>query len=183
MCEDMISDTVASGQSLKCATLRYFNPIGAHPTGLIGELPIGPPQTLVPYVTQVAAGFRDELVVFGGDYPTRDGTCIRDYIHVVDLARAHVNALNWLGKQQNSGNEFFNLGTGRGVSVLEAINAFSKANGIDIKHDIGPRRAGDTIEVYADPRKANTVLGWTSQLDIVDAMRDAWKWQCDLGNK
>jgi UDP-glucose 4-epimerase len=181
VCEDMITDAVASGQELRCTTLRYFNPIGAHPSGLIGELPIGTPQTLVPYITQVAAGLRKELTVFGDDYPTRDGTCIRDYIHVVDLARAHVQAMSWLTQLVGSFNDVFNLGTGRGVSVLEAIKAFAQATGISINYTVGPRRPGDAVEVYADPGRASVNLGWASELGMVDAMRDAWLWQQGLG--
>lgn len=183
VCEAILDDVVASGGPLAGVTLRYFNPVGAHPSGLIGELPLGKPETLVPYITQTAAGLRDELTVFGGDYPTRDGTCVRDYLHIVDLAAAHVAALEWLD-QRSAGpfNAIFNLGTGTGVSVLEAIGAFESASGVPLRYRIGPRRAGDAVEVYANADKAQRELGWRAKLGILEAMRDAWRWQQNLAN-
>jgi UDP-glucose 4-epimerase len=181
MCERIIGDVVQSGAPLQCVTLRYFNPIGAHPTGLIGELPRGAPETLVPYITQTALGLREELVVFGDQYPTRDGTCVRDYLHILDLAAAHVAALDWLGQRETrSGNEVFNLGTGRGVSVLEAIAAFEEASGERLEYRIGPRRPGDAAQVYANADKARRELGWQAQRSLVDAMRDAYRWEKNL---
>jgi len=180
MCEAILDDAVAAAP-LQVVTLRYFNPVGAHPSGLIGELPLGKPETLVPYITQTAAGLRTELTVFGSDYPTRDGTCVRDYLHIVDLAAAHVAALGWLERRgPGSFNEVFNLGTGAGVSVLEAIAAFEQASGTKLRYRLGPRRAGDAIEVYADASKARRELGWQARLGILDAMRDAWRWQQNI---
>lgn len=181
MCEALLNDVVASGAPLASVTLRYFNPVGAHPSGLIGELPIGKPETLVPYITQTAVGLRDELTVFGSDYPTRDGTCVRDYLHIVDLTVAHVAALTWLeGRPAGRCNEVFNLGTGAGVSVLEAIRAFEQASGVALRYRLGARRPGDTAEVYANAVKAERELGWKARLGVVDAMRDAWRWQLTL---
>lgn len=183
VCEALLNDVVASGAPLAGVTLRYFNPVGAHPSGLIGELPLGKPETLVPYITQTAAGLREELTVFGSDYPTRDGTCVRDYLHIVDLAAAHVAALHWLERRGTSPgpfNEIFNLGTGAGVSVLEAIAAFEQASGLALRYRLGARRPGDAVEVYADARKAERDLGWTARLGVLDAMRDAWRWQMNL---
>jgi UDP-glucose 4-epimerase len=183
MCEAILNDVAASGAPLRGVTLRYFNPVGAHPSGRIGELPIGKPETLVPYITQTAAGLRDELTVFGSDYPTRDGTCVRDYLHIVDLAAAHVAALSWLERQAaGSFNQVFNLGTGTGVSVLEAIRAFEAASGRSLRYRLGPRRPGDAVEVYANADKARRELGWSPQLGILDAMRDAWRWQQNIQN-
>ncbi len=183
MCEDIIDDLVTSGAPLRAVTLRYFNPVGAHPSGLIGELPLGSPENLVPYITQAAAGLREKLTVFGDDYPTGDGTCVRDYIHVVDLAKAHVASLEWIGRERRSGyNEVFNVGTGKGTSVLEAIQAFEAAAGRTLNYVIGPRRPGDVIETYADVAKAESTLGWRAKLSITDAMRDAWRWQVGLEN-
>jgi UDP-glucose 4-epimerase len=183
MCEAILNDVAASGAPLRGVTLRYFNPVGAHPSGRIGELPIGKPETLVPYITQTAAGLRDELTVFGSDYPTRDGTCVRDYLHIVDLAAAHVAALSWLERQPaGSFNQVFNLGTGTGVSVLEAIRAFEAASGTNLRYRLGPRRPGDAVEVYANADKARRELGWSPQLGILDAMRDAWRWQQNIQN-
>lgn len=183
VCEAILDDVVASGGPLSGVTLRYFNPVGAHPSGLIGELPLGKPETLAPYITQTAAGLRDELTVFGGDYPTRDGTCVRDYLHIVDLAAAHVLALDWLARQPAGPfNAVFNLGTGTGVSVLEAITAFEAVSGVQLRYRIGPRRAGDAVEVYANADKAHRELGWRAQLGIREAMRDAWRWQQNLGS-
>ena len=181
LCELIITDTAASKTPLSAVTLRYFNPVGAHPSGRIGELPIGTPANLVPFITQTAIGLRNELTVFGGDYDTPDGTCMRDYIHVVDLAKAHVSALNWLGRQSRQGfNEVFNVGTGKATSVLEAINAFESASGTKLRYRVGPRRNGDVVNSYANVDKAGAELGWRSELTISDAMRDAWRWQVAL---
>ncbi|MBQ0738315.1 GDP-mannose 4,6-dehydratase, partial [Aquimarina celericrescens] len=164
--------------SFKAIALRYFNPIGAHPTAEIGELPIGTPQNLIPYITQTAAGIRAELSVFGDDHPTEDGTCIRDYIHVMDLAEAHVVALQRLIKNNNKKNyEVFNLGTGKGNSVLEVVNTFEEVSGKKLPHKIVARREGDVIAAYADTTKANSDLGWTARFNLEDALASAWKWQ------
>lgn len=177
--EEIILDYVASGAPIKSIILRYFNPIGAHPSGCIGELPLGVPQNLVPYLTQAAAGIRKELTVFGNDYNTPDGSCIRDYIDVVDLAKAHVIAMErMLNGKDHDAVEIFNLGTGRGLSVLELINAFEEATGVKVPHKIGERRAGDIEKIWAKPDKANNVLGWKAQADIKDTMKNAWQWQC-----
>jgi len=169
---------VSQGSALRAVTLRYFNPVGAHPSARIGELPLGKPETLAPYITQTAAGLRDELVVFGNDYPTPDGTCVRDYLHVCDLALAHVAALEWMERRPaGSFHEVFNVGTGQGVSVLEAIRAFEAVSGVPLRYRFGPRRPGDAVTVYASVDKIERELGWRAQLGIVDAMRDAWNWQ------
>lgn len=179
--EEIITDYIASGAPIKSIILRYFNPIGAHPSAKIGELPVGVPQNLVPYLTQAAAGIRKELTVFGDDYNTPDGSCIRDYIDVVDLAKAHVTAMKrMLDGQDTDAIEIFNLGTGRGLSVLELINAFEKSTGVKVPHHIGPRREGDIEKIWAAPAKANEVLGWTAEVPIEDTMRNAWAWQCTL---
>lgn len=179
--EAIVADVAQSQNPLMAVTLRYFNPVGAHPSGLIGELPIGTPQNLVPFITQTAAGLRDELTVFGGDYATRDGTCTRDYLHVVDLAKAHVAALSWLARQTRPAfNEIFNVGTGSSTSVLEAIRDFEKASHTKLPYRIGPRRHGDIVESYANVDKAREQLGWRSELTILDAMQDAWRWQLAL---
>lgn len=181
--EEIISDTCRVYKNLKAISLRYFNPIGAHPTANIGELPLGVPQNLVPFITQTAAGLRKELSVFGDDYPTPDGTCIRDYIHVVDLAKAHVVALERLLEEKNQGNyEVFNLGTGKGSSVLEVVQSFERISGQKLNYKIAPRRAGDVIQAYADTSKANDVLGWKSQLSLDDAMLSAWNWEKKVRN-
>lgn len=182
--EEIIEDYVKSGAPIKSILLRYFNPIGAHPSALIGELPLGVPQNLVPYLTQTASGIRKELTVFGDDYNTPDGSCIRDYIDVVDLAKAHVIAMKrMLENSDTDPVETFNLGTGRGLSVLELINAFEEATGVPVPHKIGPRRAGDIEQIWAEPKKANEVLGWTAEADIKDTMRNAWAWQCKVTEK
>lgn len=182
--EEIIEDYVKSGAPIKSIILRYFNPIGAHPSGLIGELPLGVPQNLVPYLTQAAAGIRKELTVFGTDYDTPDGSCIRDYIDVVDLAKAHVIAMQrMLSGKDHDAVEIFNLGTGRGLSVLELINAFEDATGVKVPHKIGGRRAGDIEKIWANPYKANNVLGWKAQEDIKDTMRHAWQWQCNCNKQ
>lgn len=164
--------------NLNAISLRYFNPIGAHPTSLIGELPLGIPQNLIPFVTQTAAGIRKELTVFGKDYNTHDGTAIRDYIHVVDLAKAHIAAMERLLLNKNEGKmEFFNIGTGKGSSVLDVINAFEKANNLKLNYTFDKRREGDITAAYADTTLANTKLNWKTELSLEDALKDAWKWQ------
>lgn len=182
--EEIIKDTCKIAPNIKAIALRYFNPIGAHESTKIGELPIGVPQNLVPFITQTAIGIREQLSVFGDDYPTPDGTCIRDYIHVVDLAKAHVIALKRLLKNKNKSNyEIFNLGTGKGSSVLEVIQSFEKVSGKKLNYKIVDRREGDVISAYADTKKANDELGWKSQLTLDDAMRSAWKWEQVVRNK
>lgn len=175
--EEIISD-VAKVSNLRAILLRYFNPIGAHESAAIGELPLGVPQNLVPFITQTAMGLRNELAVFGNDYPTPDGTCVRDYIHVVDLAKAHVIALQRLIDKKNTENvEVFNLGTGTGSSVLEVIHAFEKVSQKKLPYKIVDRREGDVVEAYADTEKANTVLGWKTELSLEQALKSAWKWE------
>lgn len=176
--EDIITDT-ANASLLNAISLRYFNPIGAHKSGKIGELPVGIPNNLVPYVTQTAAGLREELVVHGNDYPTSDGTCIRDYIHVVDLAKAHLKALERLAKSNtdSGSHEFFNVGTGHGSSVLEVIETFKKATGVDIPYRIGERRSGDITEIYADTSLAEKELNWKAELSLTDALSSSWNWE------
>lgn len=181
VCEQMLNDVSASDPHLRVVMLRYFNPIGAHPSANIGELPIGVPNNLVPFITQTAAGIRQQLTVFGDDYPTRDGSCIRDYIHVVDLAKAHVAALRWLSGRKAPVCEVFNLGTGQGNTVLEAVHTFEQVNGVKVPYVIGPRRAGDVVAMYADTTKSREVLGWRTELTLADALRDAWRWQQALG--
>lgn len=182
--EEIIMDYVKSGAPIKSILLRYFNPIGAHPSALIGELPIGVPQNLVPYLTQTAAGIRKELTVFGDDYDTPDGSCIRDYIDVNDLARAHVIAMQrMLDGSDHDAVEIFNLGTGNGLSVLQLINSFEKATGVKVPYKIGQRRAGDIEKIWADPKKANEVLGWKADIEIEETMRNAWKWQSSITEK
>ena len=182
--EDIICDTVASGAPFKAILLRYFNPVGAHPSALIGELPNGVPQNLIPFLTQTAIGVRPMLSVFGNDYSTPDGTCIRDFINVVDLAKAHVVAVDRLVDDKSAEPvEVFNLGTGNGVSVLELINTFEEATGVKVPHKFAPRREGDIIQVWADPARANTVLGWTAGTSLADTMRSAWNWQLRLREK
>lgn len=176
--EEIIQDTCHVDADFNAISLRYFNPIGAHPTAKIGELPIGVPQNLVPFITQTAIGLREQLSVFGDDYPTEDGTCIRDYIHVVDLAKAHVVALQRLLAKKNISNcETFNLGTGKGSSVLEVIQSFERVSETKLNYKIAERRAGDIVSAYADTTQANEVLGWKAQSTLDDAMRSAWKWE------
>lgn len=176
--EEIIKDTCNVNPQLAAIALRYFNPIGAHPTVEIGELPIGVPQNLLPYITQTGIGLREQLSVFGDDYPTEDGTCIRDYIHVVDVAKAHVVALQRLLNQKNEGNyEVFNLGTGKGSSVLEVIHSFEKVSGKNLNYKIVDRRHGDVIQAYADTKKANQILGWKAQSTLDDSMKSAWDWE------
>ena len=176
--EEVIKDTIHSDTSLKAISLRYFNPTGAHESGKIGELPLGVPANLVPFITQTAAGIRESLAVFGDDYNTPDGSCIRDYIHVVDLAKAHVIAIERLLENRNKQPyEVFNLGTGKGNSVLEIINSFEKVTGQKLNYKIVPRREGDIEQIYADTTLATNELGWTAALGIDDMMRSAWEWQ------
>ena len=175
--EEIIAD-VTKVSGLNAILLRYFNPIGAHPSTEIGELPIGVPQNLVPFITQTGMGLRKELSVYGNDYPTVDGTCVRDYIHVVDLAKAHVVALQrLLDKKNETTLEVFNLGTGKGSSVLEVITAFEKVSGQKLPYTIVPRREGDVTEAYANTEKANTVLGWKTAATLEEAIDSAWKWE------
>ncbi len=179
--EEIIRDTIASGSPIRAILLRYFNPIGAHPTALIGELPNGVPQNLIPYLTQTAIGIREKLSVFGDDYNTPDGSCIRDYIYVVDLAKAHVIAMDRiLEAKQKEAVEVFNIGTGRGVSVLELIHEFEASTGVKLNYQITGRRAGDIEQVWADPSYANNELGWRADTSIGDTLRSAWKWQLKL---
>ena len=173
--EQLIEDLCQSDAGFRAANLRYFNPVGAHESGLIGEDPSGIPNNLMPYICQVAVGRREKLQVFGGDYPTVDGTGVRDYIHVMDLARAHADALDYLVREDRS--LTVNLGTGRGVSVLELLRSFEKASGRDIPYEIVARRPGDVAAVYADPALANQSLGWHAELDVDAMCRDAWRWQ------
>ena len=175
MIEQILRDTAAADGEMSVVLLRYFNPIGAHESGLIGEKPNGIPNNLMPYITQVAAGMRDHLNVFGNDYPTPDGTGVRDYIHVVDLAKGHLAALDYA--MTHKGAEAVNLGTGIGYSVLDVVLAFEKANGIRIPYEIAPRRAGDLPAYYADPAKAENLLGWHAERSLEDMCRDAWRWQ------
>lgn len=180
ICEEIICDTVAAGVPVKSILLRYFNPIGAHPSSLIGELPSGVPLNLVPYITQTAIGIREQLSVFGDDYSTRDGSCIRDYIDVVDLAKAHVLAITRMLEKETVPVEVFNLGTGIGVSVLELVKSFEEATGVKVNYKIAPRRAGDVEQVYADSTKANEVLGWKAEVPLKETLLNAWNWQKKL---
>lgn len=184
ICEYILEDAIASGMSLKSISLRYFNPIGAEPSGKIGELPIGRPNNLVPFITQTAAGLREKLTIFGDDYDTPDGTCIRDYIHVMDLADSHVMALAYLwGKDSSEGLiEYFNIGTGTGYSVLEVVKSFIEVNGVELNFEIGPRRAGDITKIYASTEKVNGILDWKPKRSIKEALKDAWNWQKNLSN-
>ncbi|MEW2920247.1 UDP-glucose 4-epimerase GalE [Muricauda sp. ANG21] len=176
--EEIIRDTCKVTPNVKAIALRYFNPIGAHSSGEIGELPLGVPQNLVPFITQAGIGLRDQLSVFGDDYPTADGTCIRDYIHVVDLAKAHVKALQRLLNGENDGNyEVFNLGTGTGSSVMEVIQSFERVSGQKLNYKVVGRREGDVVQAYADTTKANRVLGWKAESTLDEAMMSAWEWE------
>lgn len=184
ICEDIIRDTIASKVSIKGISLRYFNPIGAHESGLIGELPRGVPNNLVPFVTQTAAGIREKLTLFGCDYNTSDGTCIRDFIHVVDLAKAHVAALNLLQDQPDDNfYEVFNVGTGQGTTVLELVRSFEKVNDLKVNYEIGPRRDGDTEKIYGNVDKANKILQWKVQSTLEKSLQDAWRWEMELKNR
>lgn len=180
--EEIIYDA-CSASKIKAISLRYFNPIGAHPSAEIGELPIGIPQNLVPFITQTAAGIREQLSIFGDDYPTPDGSCIRDYIHVVDLAKAHVIALERI--IENKGNEsfeIFNIGTGKGSSVLEVLNSFENITGTKLNYKVVDRRPGDVISIYADTQKANKILKWKAEKTMVEALSSAWKWERKIRN-
>jgi UDP-glucose 4-epimerase len=180
--EQIISDAFKANHRLKLMSLRYFNPIGAHPSGLIGELPIGKPNNLLPFITQTAAGIHEELVIFGNNYPTIDGTCVRDYIHVVDLAEAHVKAIDYLLLHDRGCLETINIGTGTGTSVLELVNTFKDENKIDLEYSFGPERPGDVIEIFANVTYAKSLLGWTSKKDTRDAVKDSWKWEKSIRN-
>ena len=175
--EEMLKDMVTAGSSYKVISLRYFNPVGAHESALIGELPIGVPQNLVPFITQTAIGKREKITVFGNDYSTPDGSCIRDYIHVVDLAKAHVAALKLMANDSFSGYDMFNLGTGVGSTVLEVIHAFEQSTGVKLKYEIGPRRGGDVEKVWGDVTKSASKLNWKTELDINVMMSSAWEWE------
>lgn len=184
ICEEIIRDTAYSDGFFQATILRYFNPIGAHPSAEIGELPTGVPNNLVPFITQTAAGIRKQLQVFGNDYNTPDGTCIRDYINVVDLAKAHVIAVERMLQKKSKFNvETFNLGTGRGLSVLELVNTFQKVNGVKVPHRIVDRREGDIEQVWADPSYANNELGWKAQETVEETLRTSWKWELNLAKK
>jgi UDP-glucose 4-epimerase len=178
MCERILEDAVTADKDLHVISLRYFNPVGAHPSALIGELPLDVPGNLVPFITQTAAGIRKSLVIFGNDYSTPDGTCLRDFIHIVDLSEAHVVALNkMLHSDELDRYEVFNLGSGEGVSVLQLVKKFSEVTGVPLRYEIGPRRPGDVEKTYADPGKSFRKLGWRTRLTIDKALIDAWNWQ------
>ncbi|MEM7656647.1 MAG: UDP-glucose 4-epimerase GalE [Bacteroidota bacterium] len=179
--EQIIRDFIRSQEGVKAIALRYFNPVGAHASGQNGELPLNRPNNLVPIVTRVAAGWMPKLTVFGGDYPTRDGTCIRDYIHVTDISVAHIKAMDYLLNNQNQeAFEKINLGSGNGASVLEVINAFEKVSGQKLNYEIGPRRPGDVVSIYSDSSLAEERLGWKAEKGIEEMMASAWKWQVAL---
>lgn len=183
MAEDILRDSVAAVEHLNGIALRYFNPIGAHPSALIGELPRGVPNNLVPYITQTAAGVRECLSIFGDDYPTPDGSCLRDYIDIVDLARAHVVAIDRMVEGRNKeAFEIFNVGTGRPVSVFELVHGFEKANNLKLNYKVAPRRAGDVTAVWADTTLANEELGWKAERELTDTLRSAWAWECHVRN-
>ncbi len=175
--EEILEETAAVKKNLKVSSLRYFNPVGAHASAKIGELPMGVPQNLVPFITQTASGKREKLTVFGTDYATADGSCVRDYIHVVDLAKAHVAALKALQKESAANYEVFNIGTGKGSTVLEVIKTFEAVSGQKLNYEVGPRRPGDVEQVYGDVRKAQSQLGWKAELGLPDMMRSAWAWE------
>ncbi|MBK8291865.1 MAG: UDP-glucose 4-epimerase GalE [Flammeovirgaceae bacterium] len=179
VCEKILED--AATEKFRIISLRYFNPIGAHPSALIGELPIGVPNNLVPYVTQTAAGIREKLLVFGNDYDTTDGSCVRDFIHVCDVATAHVKAIEYLNnRKETSLFDAFNLGTGIGVSVLELVKKFIEVTGVTINYSIGPRRPGDVVKVYADPSKINGAFDWHTHYDLGQSLLNAWQWEKKL---
>ena len=178
--EQIIYDYIHSGAPIKSIVLRYFNPIGAHPTAFIGELPNGVPNNLIPYVTQTAMGIRKQLTIFGNDYNTEDGTCIRDYIYVVDLAKAHVAAMTRVLDKDTDKIEYFNIGTGKGNSTLEIVTTFEKATGVKVNWKFGPRREGDIEKIWGDCTKANKVLGWKANTPLEDVLASAWKWQQKL---
>lgn len=178
--EEIIADYIHSGAPLKAIILRYFNPIGAHPSAHIGELPIGVPMNLIPFVTQTAAGIREQLKIFGNDYDTPDGTCIRDYIYVVDLAKAHVAAMARVLNGDSQSIDYFNIGTGKGISTLEVVNTFEKATGVKLNWTFAPRREGDIEKVWGNVDKANNILGWKAETPLEDVLRTAWNWQKTL---
>ena len=183
MCEDILRDSVAAYPELKGIALRYFNPIGAHPSALIGELPRGVPQNLVPYVTQTAAGVRECLSIFGDDYPTEDGSCLRDYIDIVDLAKAHVAAIDRMVEcEDRDSYEIFNVGTGRAVSVFELVNTFERVNNLKLNYKVAPRRAGDVVAVWADTSLANNVLCWCAERTLDETLKSAWEWEKRVRN-
>jgi len=175
--EEILQDMIASGSNYKVISLRYFNPVGAHDSALIGELPIGVPQNLVPFITQTAIGKREKITVFGDDYNTPDGSCVRDYIHVVDLAKAHVAALKYMEQPDFKGYDVFNIGTGNGTTVLQIIHAFENATGVKLNYSIGPRRDGDVEQVWGDVHKSAHKLGWRAELGIDEMMQSAWEWE------
>ena len=188
MCEDILCDVVAATAAsegvVKGIALRYFNPIGAHPSALIGELPRGVPNNLVPFITQTAIGKRECLSIFGNDYPTEDGTCLRDYIDVVDLAKAHVVAVTRMVEDKmKTGYEIFNIGTGRPVSVAELVNAFEKVNDLKLNYKFAPRRPGDVVAIWADTKLANEELGWKAERTVEETLASAWAWECRLAGK
>lgn len=181
--EDILNAATVANSQLKVIALRYFNPTGAHSSAIIGEAPLGVPSNLIPFLTQTAAGIRKQLTIYGNDYDTPDGTCIRDYIHVTDLANAHVIAIKRMLEDKNlCAYELFNLGTGKGSSVLECVNTFEEVTGVKVNYTIGERRAGDVVQVWADTRKANEVLGWKSECDLKMMLKSAWDWQCAILN-
>ena len=183
VCEKIINHTHATSDNLKAVLLRYFNPIGAHPSATLGELPQGIPNNLLPYLTQTVNGIRDVLTVYGDDYKnTVDGTCVRDYIHVVDLAKAHVKALEWLNKKTESIVDTFNIGTGSGSSVLEVITTFEKVNNVKVNYSVGPKREGDVEQIYADASKAKNILGWQCQFTLGDSLKHSWEWEKSISN-
>ena len=184
ICEDILKKFCGTNSFFNNITLRYFNPIGAHKSGLIGELPLGKPENLVPFLTQTAIGKRDQLVVFGNDYNTSDGTCIRDYIHIEDLADVHVSCLEHLIQKKNKVNyEFYNVGTGKGLSVLELINLFEKVNDIKVNYKIGERRRGDVVIAFADVSKILQNVGWECKFSVEDALKSSWRWEKNLKNE
>ncbi|WP_422360362.1 UDP-glucose 4-epimerase GalE [Reichenbachiella sp.] len=180
ICEKIIQDLSKADETYKSILLRYFNPIGAHKTSLIGELPLGVPSNLVPFITQTAAGIRENLTVFGNDYNTADGSCVRDFIHVTDLAKAHIKALEFLINKNEGTCEAVNIGTGNGNTVLELINAFEKSTGQKLNYTIGDRRGGDVEAVYADAKKSKDLLGWEAEISLEQSLLDAWNWQKTL---
>jgi UDP-glucose 4-epimerase len=180
VCERILEEVATEG--FRVVSLRYFNPIGAHPSALIGELPIGVPNNLVPYVTQTAAKVREKLTVFGNDYDTIDGSCVRDFIHVTDVASAHVKAIDYLNRQKENFYNAFNLGTGIGVSVLELVKKFIEVTGVNLNYSIGPRRSGDVEKVYADPEKIHKAFGWQTKFDLGQSLLHAWQWEKKLRN-
>lgn len=183
VCEDILVDVSRSKAGMRMIALRYFNPVGAHPSGKIGELPNGIPNNLVPFVTQTAAGIRDKLLVFGNDYETSDGSCIRDFIHVMDLADAHVKALGYLEDKRKDFHDVFNVGTGKGNTVLEVIRTFEQVSAQELPVEITDRRPGDIVKIWADTSKINRVLGWFPRYSLADSLRDSWNWQKKLISK